>query len=262
MRIGVAGIAGRMGRLVAEEILAAGATLSGGLALPGDAAPPGIPLFTSLAPLAALSDAIIDFTHASAVQTHAAAIATARRGGHRVAWVLGTTGLSPADQAAIHQTATIAAIIQAANFSPGVTLVLALAERLGAALPAESYDADILEMHHRQKTDAPSGTALAMGAALATGRGTTLAATRLPPNTGQTGPRPPGGIGFASLRGGQITGEHSLVLTAADEQIVLTHKAFDRRSFARGAVRAALWSAGIPPGLYGMTDVLGMETSP
>jgi 4-hydroxy-tetrahydrodipicolinate reductase len=257
MRIGVAGIAGRMGRLVAEEILAAGATLSGGLALQGDATPPGIPIFATLPPLAALSDAIIDFTHASAVQSHAAAIVHAK-----IAWVVGTTGLSTADQAAIHHAATAAAIIQAANFSPGVALVLALAERLGAALPAHAYDADILEMHHRQKMDAPSGTALALGHALATGRGTTLAATRLPPNTGHTGARPPGGIGFASLRGGQITGEHSLVLTAADEQIVLTHKAFDRRSFARGAVRAALWSAGKPPGLYGMTDILGMEPHP
>lgn len=257
MRIGVAGIAGRMGRLVAEEILAAGATLSGGLALPGDAAPSDIPLFTTLADLAAISDAIIDFTHASAVQPHAAAIAHAH-----IAWVLGTTGLSPADQAAITYAATTAPIIQAANFSPGVALVLALAERLGAALPADAYDADILEMHHRQKVDAPSGTALALGAALATGRGTTLDAVRLPPNTGHTGPRPPGGIGFAALRGGQITGEHSLVLTADDEQIVLTHKAFDRRSFARGAVRAALWSAGKPPGLYGMTNVLGMEPHP
>jgi 4-hydroxy-tetrahydrodipicolinate reductase len=257
MRIGVAGIAGRMGRLVAEEILAAGATLSGGLALPGDAATPAARLFTTLPPLAAISDVIIDFTHASAVKTHAAAIAHAG-----TAWVLGTTGLSPADQAAVARAATAAPIIQAANFSPGVTLVLALARRLGAALPAEAYDADILEMHHRQKLDAPSGTALALGHALAAGRGTTLAAVRLPPNTGHTGPRPPGGIGFASLRGGQITGEHSLVLTADDEQIVLTHKAFDRRSFARGAVGAALWSAGKPPGLYGMTDVLGMETSP
>jgi 4-hydroxy-tetrahydrodipicolinate reductase len=257
MRIGVAGIAGRMGRLVAEEILHAGATLAGGLALPHDAAPPGIPLFTTLLPLAAISDAIIDFTHASAVKTHAATIAHAR-----TTWILGTTGLSQADQTAVAHAATAATIIQAANFSPGVTLILALAQRLGAALPADAYDADILDMHHRQKVDAPSGTALALGAALAAGRGTTLDAVRLPPNTGHTGPRPPGGIGFAALRGGQITGEHSLVLTADDEQIVLTHKAFDRRSFARGAVRAALWSAGKPPGLYGMTNVLGMEPAP
>jgi 4-hydroxy-tetrahydrodipicolinate reductase len=109
--------------------------------------------------------------------------------------------------------------------------------------------------------DAPSGTALALGEALAAGRGAKLADFRLAHRDGMSGTRPAGGIGFASLRGGQIVGEHSLILTAADEQIVLTHKAFDRRSFARGAVRAALWSAGKAPGLYGMKDVLGMEAT-
>jgi 4-hydroxy-tetrahydrodipicolinate reductase len=148
-------------------------------------------------------------------------------------------------------------VVQAANFSPGVNLVLALAARLGAALPAAEFDAEIVEMHHRHKVDAPSGTALVIGRALAAGRGVVLDDVRI---AAREGARPAGGIGFASLRGGAIVGEHSLVLTAADEQIVLTHRAFDRRSFARGAVRAALWSAGKPPGLYGMTDVLGMET--
>jgi 4-hydroxy-tetrahydrodipicolinate reductase len=253
MRIGVAGMAGRMGRLVAEEILRAGAVLAGGLGLPGETAPPGVIPFDSMAGLAAASDAVIDFTHASAVQPHAAALAAAG-----CAWVLGTTGLSAADQAAVAKAAAAAPIIQAANFSPGVNLVLALAAELGAALPAAEYDAEILEMHHRQKVDAPSGTALAIGRALAAGRGVGLDAARIAARDGHTGPRPAGGIGFAVLRGGQIVGEHTLVLTAGDEQISLTHRAFDRRSFARGAVRAALWSAGRPAGLYGMPDVLGM----
>jgi 4-hydroxy-tetrahydrodipicolinate reductase len=255
MRIGVAGIAGRMGRLVADEILASGAELAGGVCLPTEATPGGAARFTSIASLAAVSAAIIDFTHASAVQGHGAAIAKAG-----CAWVLGTTGLSAADQDAVRAASRQVVIVQAANFSPGVNLVLALAAQLGASLPAEAYDAEILEMHHRQKVDAPSGTALAIGEALAAGRHGKLAELRLAPRDGMGGARPPGGIGFASLRGGQIVGEHSLILTAADEQIVLTHKAFDRRSFARGAVRAALWSAGQPPALYGMRDVLGMET--
>ena len=158
----------------------------------------------------------------------------------------------------LQKAAARCVVVQAANFSPGVNLVLALAEHLGAALPGAEYDAEIVEMHHRQKVDAPSGTALAIGRALADGRGVALDDVRI---AGRQGARPVGGIGFASLRGGQIVGEHSLVLTAADEQIVLTHRAFDRRSFARGAVRAALWSAGRPCGLYGMQDVLGLETT-
>ena len=144
------------------------------------------------------------------------------------AWVLGTTGLSPDDRAALARAALTVAVVQAANFSPGVNLLLGIAEQLGAALPANAYDAEILETHHRQKLDAPSGTALAIGEAVAAGRGTNLAGTRIPVRDGMSGIRQEGGIGFASLRGGQIVGEHSLVLTADDEQIVLTHRAFDR----------------------------------
>lgn len=243
-----------MGRLVAEEIGAAGAVLSGGTGLPGDAVPPGAVLHDDIAGLADASDAVIDFTAAATVQPHAAALA---RSG--TAWVLGTTGLSPADQAAVRDAAKQVAVVQAANFSPGVNLVLALARQLGAALPAAQYDAEIIEMHHRQKVDAPSGTALAIAQALAAGRQTDLASRRIPAREGHTGPRAAEGIGFAVLRGGQIVGEHTLVLTAGDEQIELTHRAFDRRSFARGAVRAALWLAGKPAGLYGMHQVLGME---
>jgi 4-hydroxy-tetrahydrodipicolinate reductase len=142
-----------------------------------------------------------------------------------------------------------------------VNLVLALARQLGAALPAETYDAEIVEMHHRQKVDAPSGTALAMGRAVAAGRQVRFEEVALPGRDGHTGPRPSGGIGFAALRGGQVVGEHTLLFAAGDEQIALTHRAFDRRAFARGAVRAALWTAGRPPGLYTMMDVLGMETT-
>ena len=151
--------------------------------------------------------------------------------------------------------------MQAANFSPGVNLVLALARQLGAALPAEAYDAEILEMHHRQKVDAPSGTALALGRAVAAGRGVRFEDVAIYGREGHTGPRPQGGIGFAALRGGQVVGDHTLIFAAGDEQISLTHRAFDRRAFARGAVRAALWAHGKQPGRYSMMDVLGMETT-
>jgi len=257
MRIGVAGIAGRMGRLVAREATAAGAVLVGGTWRAGEVPPGGTPHFTDVAALARHSDAVVDFTHASAVAAHAAALA-----GAGCAWVLGTTGLSEADQEAVRKAAQHIPLVQAANFSPGVALVLGLAARLAAALPAEAYDAEIAEMHHRQKADAPSGTALALGAAVARGRGVTLESVAVRGREGETGPRPPGAIGFASLRGGQVVGEHTLLFAADDEQIALTHRAFDRAVFARGAVRAALWLEGRQPGLYGMEDVLGMGATP
>jgi len=230
-----------MGRLVAEEVDASSATRV-------EPAPPKTP--------SAQCDVVIDFTHASTVQSHAASFA---EGG--CAWVLGTTGLSEADQAAVQAASALIPIVQAANFSPGVNLVLALAERLARALPADEYDAEVLEMHHRQKVDAPSGTALAMGRAVAAGRSVRFDDVAIPGRDGHTGPRATGGIGFAALRGGQVVGEHTLLFAAGDEQIALTHRAFDRRAFARGAVRAALWTAGREPGLYSMMDVLGMETT-
>jgi 4-hydroxy-tetrahydrodipicolinate reductase len=151
------------------------------------------------------------------------------------------------------------AVVQAPNFSPGVNLVLALAERMAAALPADAYDAEIVEMHHRQKVDAPSGTALGMGEAVARGRGVRLELVRESGRDGHTGPRRPGAIGFAALRGGQVVGEHMLIFAASGEHIALTHRAFDRRVFATGAVRAARWVVGKPPGHYSMMDVLGMR---
>ena len=243
--IGIAGITGRMGRLVAEEVTAAGATLSGGTSR-GNA---------DLATLAANSDVIIDFTHAATVQATAATMADSAK-----AWILGTSGLSAADEAAVEATANTIPVVYAANFSAGVNLVLALAERMGAALPAEAYDVEIVEMHHRQKVDAPSGTAIGMGRAVAKGRGVDLQDVIESGRHGHTGARRTGGIGFAALRGGQVVGEHSLIFAAASEHIVLTHRAFDRRTFASGAVRAALWAVSQRPGLYSMMDVLGMAT--
>ncbi len=255
MRLGIAGIAGRVGRLLVDEVGHAGGTLVGGTTRPGASSPSGTAprIYPNLAALASRSQAVIDFTHPDATTSHALLLA-----GSASAWVLGTTGLSEPAQRAVEQAARDIAVVQAANFSPGVTLVLDLAARLGAALPAAEYDAEILEMHHRQKIDAPSGTALAIGSAVQHGRGDEAVAREVG-RQGLTGPRQSGAIGFAALRGGQIVGEHTLLMTSAGEQIALTHRALDRRVFAAGAVRAALWVIGRPPGLYGMEDVLGLR---
>ena len=251
MRIGIAGISGRVGRLLVEEVQAAGHRLVGGTTQ-DDVPAEGL----TVRPLAALArdcDAIIDFTHASTAQATAATLAEAG-----TAWVLGTTGLSADDKAALDAAARDIPIVYAANFGTGVNILLALARQLGAALPAAQYDAEIVEMHHRHKVDAPSGTALALGHAVAAGRGVSLDSVIQSGRDGHTGPRPDGAIGFAALRGGQIVGEHTLSFTAAGEQVSLTHRALDRRAFAAGAVRAAGWIAGKPAGRYGMADVLGL----
>jgi 4-hydroxy-tetrahydrodipicolinate reductase len=253
--IGIAGITGRMGRLLAEEVPAADATLIGGIGRPGSSrpGPDGVALLPDIAALAEVSDVVIDFTHAAAAGPNAAALAKAGK-----PWVLGTSGLSASDEAAVERAAGSIPVVYASNFSAGVNLVLALAERMGAALPAESYDAEIVEMHHRQKVDAPSGTAIGMGRAVASGRGIRLEDVMESGRHGHSGARKTGAIGFAALRGGQVVGEHSLIFASATEHIVLSHRAFDRRAFATGAVRAALWAAERKPGLYSMMDVLGM----
>ena len=253
MGIGIAGVTGRMGRLLLEEVHAAGLALAGGTARDSSRMPNGVPYFSGIETLAASSDAVIDFTHAFTAQANAAAMAASGK-----PWILGSSGLSAADEAAVKAAAGKIAVVYAANFSAGVNLVLALAERMAAALPADSYDAEILEMHHRQKVDAPSGTAIGLGRAVAKGRGVALEDVMESGRHGHTGARKTGAIGFAALRGGQVVGEHSLMFAAGGEHIVLTHRAFDRRTYATGAVRAALWAIGRPPGLYSMMDVLGM----
>jgi len=256
MRIGIAGIAGRMGRLLAEEVAAAGATLAGGTTRPGSASTPPseATLMPDAAALFAASDVVIDFTHADEAVPHATLAAASGKG-----FVLGSSGLSQAQERAVAEAARHTPIVYAANFAPGVNLVLALAERMGAALPGAQYDAEIVEMHHRQKVDAPSGTAIAMGRAVARGRGTTLEEAGIESGRdGHVGARATGAIGFAALRGGQVVGEHTLLFASGTEHIALTHRSFDRRAYATGAVRAALWLQGRAPGLYGMKDVLGM----
>ncbi|MCX7373039.1 MAG: 4-hydroxy-tetrahydrodipicolinate reductase [Alphaproteobacteria bacterium] len=253
LRIGIMGIAGRMGQLLLREVGVAGHHLAGGL-VHGRPAPDGVTGFADAAALCAASDAVIDFTHAHAAPAHAAAAAVAG-----CAFILGTSGLSAEEEAALRLAAQRIPIVYAANFAPGVNLMFALAERMGAALPATRYDAEIVEMHHRQKVDAPSGTAVGLGRAVAAGRGTTLEdAGRESGRDGHTGARGTGSIGFAALRGGQVVGEHTLLFAAANEHIALTHRSFDRAAYAVGAVQAASWARGRAAGLYDMKHVLGM----
>ncbi len=233
-----------MGRLLVEEVERVGVGFAGGSSRSGHGIEGAL----------AGANVAIDFTHASTVQRHAALFAQAG-----VAWVLGTSGLSATDETAVRAAAERIPVVYAANFAPGVALVLAIAERMAAALPSERYDAEIVEMHHRQKVDAPSGTAIGLGRAVARGRGVALESVMQGGRAGHTGPRPPGAIGFASLRGGQVVGEHTLLFAAGDEHIALTHRAFDRRVFAAGAVQAAGWAVGRSAGLYDMADVLGMR---
>jgi 4-hydroxy-tetrahydrodipicolinate reductase len=253
MRIGIAGMSGRMGRLLIEESRAAGHEVAGGT-VRNAPAPDGIPAL-SLPDLAADADVVIDFTHAATAGVHAETMA--RLG---TPWVLGTSGLSAADESAVDQAAETIPVVYAANFGPGVNILLALARQLGAALPGAQYDVEIMEMHHRQKVDAPSGTAIALGRAVAAGRGVRLESVMQSGRDGHTGPRADGVIGFAALRGGQVVGEHTVLFAAAGEHIAVTHRALDRRAFAAGAVRAAEWIIQQPPGRYGMADVMGLPS--
>ncbi len=252
MRIGIAGITGRMGRLLVEECAAAGATLAGGTGRPD--APLRPDLLPGIVELAACSDVVVDFTRAAAVRGHAEAL-----GRTRAAWVLGTSGLSEPDEAAVREAARHIPVVYAPSFAPGVTILLEVAERLARALPAEAYDAEILEMHHRQKVDAPSGTAIGLGRAVAAGRGVSLPDVMESGRHGHDGPRREGAIGFAALRGGQVVGEHTLLFAGASEHVAVTHRALERRVFAQGAVRAAGWVVGREAGLYSMLDVLGLR---
>ncbi|MGH7103707.1 MAG: 4-hydroxy-tetrahydrodipicolinate reductase [Acetobacteraceae bacterium] len=253
MRIGIAGITGRMGLLVAQEVARAGCVLAGGIRRPCATMVPGLPLKADIVELARISEVVIDFSHASSVVSHAVALAEAGSG-----WVLGTSGLGRAEEAALAVAAEHIPVLYAASFSRAVTLMLVLAERMAAALPAAEYDAEILEMHHRQKVDAPSGTAIGLGRAVAAGRNATLEAVMRSGRHGDVGSRPTGEIGFAALRGGGVVGEHTVLFAGVSEHLALVHRAFDRRVYATGAVEAAQWLSGRPAGRYSMRDVLGI----
>lgn len=239
-----------MGRYVSDAVKAApGLAVAARFGRAG-----GVGLVSQEAALAA-ADVVIDFTTAAA--SAALATACAERGGP--ALVIGSTGFDESQLAAIAAASSEIAIVRAANFSLGVNMLMGLVEQAARALGPEAYDIEIFEAHHRRKVDAPSGTALMLGEAAAAGRGVLLAKVAQRARDGITGPRPVGEIGFSVLRGGGIVGDHSVTFAAEDEILTLAHSARDRSLFARGAVVAARWVAGRPPGQYDMRDVLGFS---
>ena len=265
VRVAVLGISGRMGRaLLAALDDDPGAVLSGACASAGSrwvdqdagVAAGGPPRRVTVArdPATAVSGAnvAIDFTLPAATPTNLAACAAAK-----CALVLGTTGLDEAVRQQIAATARTIPLVVAPNMSLGVNVLLGLTQQVAQALDA-SYDIEIYEAHHRNKKDAPSGTALALGKAAARGRGSSLEALADFSRQGNTGARTPGRIGFSVFRGGDVVGDHVVTFAGMGERIELTHRATDRLAFARGAVRAARWLVGRPPGLYSMLDVLGL----
>jgi len=265
MKIGVVGSGGRMGRMLVSEAHAAG----GFRVAAGSEAPKspllgkdvgelagigtlGIAVVPDAAAMFRDAEIVLDFTVPAASVAHAKLAAETG-----CALVLGTTGLDAAQGAAVREAAKRAPILWAANFSLGVNLLLSLVEQAARAL-GEDYDIEILEMHHRHKVDAPSGTALVLGEAAARGRGIDLSSRSERVRDGHPGARKTGNIGFAVLRGGDVAGEHSVIYAAPGERLELTHRASTRQIFARGAIRAARWLAGKPAGLYDMKDVLGL----
>jgi len=263
--IGVVGAGGRMGQMLVAEIAGtagcrlAGATeQKGSKALGRDAGELagvgalGVAVAADADALFANADAVIDFTAPAASVAHAALAAK-----HKKIHVIGTTGLDAAQEKALGAAARSAALVWAPNMSLGVNLAFALTEQVARILGPD-WDIEIVEMHHRHKVDAPSGTALGLGRAAASGRGVKLDDVSQRVRDGVTGPRRPGDIGFATLRGGDVVGEHSVVFAGEGERLEIVHKATSRRIFARGAVSAALWARGRPPGLYSMRDVLGL----
>lgn len=266
MKLAIAGAAGRMGRVLTRMVHETeGLTVAGGLepkGSPHDGADMGelaglgrlgvvvgsdpLDLFTRI-------DGIIDFTVPAATVALSELSAQAR-----IVHVIGTTGIDEAGDAKIKAAARHARIVKSGNMSLGVNLLAALVRKASAAL-AEDFDIEIVEMHHRHKIDAPSGTALLLGQAAAAGRGIELKSRSIRSRDGHTGARPPGHIGFAALRGGSVVGEHTVMFAGPSERIEFTHKAESREIFARGAVRAAAWAMDQKPGLYSMADVLGIE---
>ena len=265
LRIAVVGCAGRMGTMLVREVAATescrpvgGSEGAGHEALGRDLGEVagigtiGLSIGDDPLPVLADADAVLDFTTPDACAAHAGLAAQAR-----IVHVVGTTGLEAEHEAALAAAARHTVVVRASNMSLCVNLLFRLVEDVAARLE-DDYDIEIVEMHHRHKVDAPSGTALSLGAAAAAGRGVVLAEVAARGRDGITGARRRGDIGFASLRGGDVVGEHTVVFAAEGERLELTHRCTDRRTFARGAVRAARWGHGKHPGLYGMADVLDL----
>src|SRR5918999_1568860 len=265
LKIAVMGAAGRMGRELVRAVQATpGCVVAGGTGPPGSLAigqdlgflagigSLGVRITDDPLELIAGVDAILDFTAPRASVEFAALAANAG-----IVHVLGTTGLSESDEKAIASAASRATIVKAGNMSLGVNLLVALTRKVAQALDAD-FDIEILEMHHKHKVDAPSGTALMLGAAAADARKISLRERSVRVRDGHTGARQRGDIGFSTLRGGNVVGEHTVLFAGDGERLELTHRATDRGIYARGAVKAALWARDKGPGLFSMADVLGM----
>jgi 4-hydroxy-tetrahydrodipicolinate reductase len=267
MRLVVVGAAGRMGRMLIRAIHdAPGCVLSAAIERPGSpllgsdagvlAGLPacGVVVTDDALPAFVEAEGVLDFTMPEATVAFAALAAQAR-----IVHVVGTTGMEPGHLAKLEAAGRHAAIIRSGNMSLGVNLLAALVRKVAATLGTD-WDIEIVEMHHRMKVDAPSGTAVLLGEAAAEGRAVDLAATRVAVRDGQTGVRPAGTIGFAALRGGTVVGDHKVIFAGQGERLELAHIAEDRGLFAQGAIKAALWGRGRKPGLYSMADVLGLDT--
>jgi len=267
MKIAVMGAAGRMGCALLQAVAEnPGTRIAGAIEREGAPEigsdigplagldPIGIPVTSDALELFTTVDGVLDFTTPSASIEFAGLAANAR-----IVHVIGTTGFTDADEAAIAAAARHATIVKAGNMSLGVNLLTALTRKVAKALD-EQFDIEIVEMHHRHKVDAPSGTALMLGEAAAKGRGVDLKSKAVMARQGHTGPRPDGAIGMQTLRGGSVVGDHTVIFAGEGERIELCHKAQDRSIFAKGAVKAAQWAhAHKKPGLFSMLDVLGID---
>ncbi len=260
MKLAIAGAGGRMGRVLARIIAETpGCTLAGGLEPRGSALvgstmdSAGIKISDDPAALFKNIDGIIDFTVPAA--TLSLAEFSAKAG---IVHVIGTTGIDAAGDEKIRIAGKSARIVKSGNMSLGVNILASLVRKAAQAL-GEDFDIEVLEMHHRHKIDAPSGTALLLGKAAAEGRRIDLGKRSVRSRDGHTGARPAGDIGFATLRGGSVVGEHTVIFAGASERIEFSHRAESRDIFAHGAVKAALWAKGQKPGLYSMADVLGLQ---
>jgi 4-hydroxy-tetrahydrodipicolinate reductase len=251
--IGIFGAAGRMGRAIAQVAAEAGLPVAGGTDRdPTGEIAPGIGMTADPLALAEAADVLIDFSVPGALSAHLDACIAAKK-----PILVGTTGLEAVHHALIDQAAAHIAVLQTGNTSLGVNILAALVEKAAASL-GEDWDIEIVEMHHRHKVDAPSGTALLLGEAAARGRGIALADHSERGRDGITGARAQGAIGFAALRGGSVAGDHQVIFAAEGERIEIGHRAENRVIFARGAVKGARWLAGQPAGRYDMKGVLGL----
>ena len=266
MRLVIMGAAGRMGRMLVKSVSETpGCTLCAALEHPDSIALGqdagllagcgrlNVPITSDVETALEGAHGIVDFT------TPAASVSLARLAAAAgIVHVVGTTGLSEEDLAGLREAGSGARVVQSGNMSLGVNLLAGLVRKVAQTL-GEEFDIEVLEMHHRAKVDAPSGTALLLGEAAAAGRGVALKETKVAARDGETGARRPGDIGFAVLRGGSVVGEHTVIFAGTGERIELSHRADDRALFARGALKAALWAKDQPPGFYSMADVLGLN---